>query len=211
MRNPAHQPLRILVASGNRHKVREIAQILGPRFRVLGLDALASAPRVIENGRTFRANARIKALKVRDRALKLRASFDVVIADDSGLAVRALGGRPGIRSARYAGPRADDASNRRKLLEALVGRRDRRAAFECVIAAVRLQPRSIPRFFRGTVKGRIVDGQRGAGGFGYDPVFQPEGFARTFGELSAATKNRLSHRARALQKLKRWLGALRRG
>lgn len=204
-----HQPRRpvLLVATGNRHKVREIARILGRGFRVFGLERLLKVPRIAESGRTFEANAAIKVKRVRDAIVRKKnwPCADFVIADDSGLRAAALGGEPGIRSARYAGPAADDRANRCKLLRRMKNVGDRRAEFLCVIALADMRGTERVRFFRGRVRGRIVREERGSGGFGYDPVFSPAGYRRTFGELSAATKNRLSHRARALQKMKKWL------
>ncbi len=201
----------LLAATGNRHKVREIARILGRRFRVFGLERLTEVPRIVERGRTFDANAAIKARCVRDLLRRSRNAplVHFVAADDSGLQVATLGNEPGIRSARYAGPAADDRANRRKLLRAMQGKKNRSAVFHCTIAVSGIDGRI--RFFRGQVRGRIVREERGRGGFGYDPVFVPAGYRRTFGELSASTKNRLSHRARALQKLKDWFAKQVRG
>ena len=204
-----HQPRRpvLLVATGNRHKLREIARILGRGFRVFGLERLLKVPRIAESGRTFDANAAIKVKRVRDAVgrEKNRPCADFVIADDSGLRATALGGEPGIRSARYAGPAADDRANRRKLLRRMKNAGDRRAEFLCVIALADMRGARKVRFFRGRVRGRIVREEQGSGGFGYDPVFVPRGFQKTFAQLSATTKNRLSHRAKALARLNKFL------
>lgn len=196
----------LMVASGNRHKVGEIAKILGGRFRVLGLDRLEKPPRIIENGRTFDSNASIKARTVRRAILNQchPPRVDFVIADDSGLKVKALGGAPGLRSARYAGAHADDASNRRKLLREMQGKSNRSARFHCSIAVIPIGVERL-RVFRGCIAGRITRVERGSGGFGYDPVFIPSGKSVTFAELNAAMKNRMSHRARSLRRMKRWL------
>lgn len=199
------------MATGNRHKVGEIARILGSRFRVLGLDSLGKVPRIVESGRTFDANASIKARCVRDVLLRMKnpPAIDFVIADDSGLQVKALRGAPGIRSARYAGARANDSANRKKLLRRMENKKNRSAAFQCALAMAPLCSKKIIRF-RGTVRGRITREEKGRGGFGYDPVFVPVCHRRTFGELNMMTKNRMSHRFRALQKMKSWLAKNRR-
>jgi XTP/dITP diphosphohydrolase len=186
----------LLLATRNAHKTREFAEILGEEFRMSDLSGL-TIPAIEETGRTFAENATLKALAVsQDRHL-------LVVADDSGLEVDALDGAPGIFSARYAGANATDAQNIEKLLRELAGKRDRSARFRCVIALAR--DAELVRTFEGTVEGVIVDLARGGGGFGYDPVFQPEGFDKTFGELSAATKNQISHRARAITQLAQFL------
>jgi XTP/dITP diphosphohydrolase len=189
---------------------------------VLGLDSLSRVPRIVESGRTFDVNAAIKARRVRDalRREPKPARVDFVLADDSGLRVEALRGAPGIRSARYAGTGADDRANRRKILRAMERKSNRRAVFHCsmvliVCRAERPRVRRVERprgrrrekihLFRGCVAGRITRVERGSGGFGYDPIFIPVGRPVTFAELSGATKNRISHRARTLQRVKRWL------
>jgi len=190
----------LLVATGNRHKLREIAQILGPGFRLVGLDRLSRAPRIVESGRTFDANAAIKARRVRDALAREKKPprIDFVIADDSGLQVKALRGAPGIRSARYAGPRADDAANRRKLLREMENRSNRSAKFHCSVAIIPTNGKKI-HIFRGCIAGRITHVERGKGGFGYDPLFYYQPFGCTFGEAPIADKMRVSHRAQALE------------
>jgi XTP/dITP diphosphohydrolase len=186
----------LLLATRNAHKTREFAEILGEEFRMSDLSGLTIAA-IEETGRTFGENATLKALAVsQDRHL-------LVVADDSGLEVDALDGAPGIFSARYAGANATDAQNIEKLLRELAGKRDRTARFRCVIALARSG--DLLGTFEGAVEGVIVDLARGGGGFGYDPVFQPEGFDKTFGELPAATKNQISHRARAIAQLAQFL------
>jgi len=206
----------LLVATGNRHKVREIAQILGRRFKVVGLEVLPRMPAVIENGRSFDSNAAIKVRAIQRFLAGKNSAFlaDMVIADDSGLSVAALNGAPGIHTARYAGPRADDAANRRKLLRVMKNKKNRAAAFHCTIAAAKTGSRAKLRFFRGKISGRICRQEQGTGGFGYDPVFVPRGLKKTFAQLSSSTKNRMSHRARALLRLHKFLekgGLLRDG
>jgi len=196
----------LLAATGNRHKQREIARILGRGFRLVGLDRLSRIPRIIENGRTFDANAAIKARGVRDALRRERKPprVDYILADDSGLRVEALRGAPGLRSARYAGARADDRANRQKLLRAMDRKSNRRAVFHCSMAILPAEAGRL-HIFRGCVAGRITRGERGSAGFGYDPIFVPSGRSATFAQLSGATKNRISHRARTLQRVKRWI------
>ena len=198
------QPL--LLATRNPHKTREFAEILGRRFPVNDLSAWPDMPEVVETGRSFAENAILKAVAVsRFAAEKSPSDAAAVVADDSGLEVDSLGGAPGIFSARYAGDRATDQQNIGKLLRALAGKEDRQARFRCVIALAREgEP---VRTFEGVIAGRIVDSPRGRGGFGYDPVFQPAGLDKTFAELPAEEKNRLSHRARAIHALVQYLDA----
>ncbi|MBN2450965.1 MAG: RdgB/HAM1 family non-canonical purine NTP pyrophosphatase [Lentisphaeria bacterium] len=185
---PAFQ---ILAATGNAHKVREMAAILAPAgIGVLGPDDVGGIPEVVEDGATFRENAVRKAAEI------AAATGRVVVADDSGLEVMALGGAPGVYSARYAGPGGNDGRNVAKLLAALEGIRDRRARFVCVIAVA--APNGDVRTAEGEVRGRIIAGPRGDGGFGYDPVFVPEGHTQTFAELPPTVKNGISHRRNAL-------------
>ena len=190
-----------LLATRNAHKTREFAEILGDGFRVNDLTSLRDFSPIEETGRTFAENATLKALAVsQDRP-------SLVIADDSGLEVDALNGGPGIYSARYAGENATDAQNIEKLLRELAGRDSRKARFRCVIALVR--DGKLLGEFEGTVEGTIVDLARGHCGFGYDPVFLPDGFDKTFGELPAETKNRISHRAKAIAALRDALSRMR--
>jgi XTP/dITP diphosphohydrolase len=197
--NPAN-PYTVLVSTRNAHKLVEIRQILGPSFELLYLSSLPALGEVEETGATFEENAALKALAA-------SAHFDGwVLADDSGLEVDALGGAPGVRSARFSGEGATDASNRALLLEKLaaVPAGQRSARFRCVIALAR--GGEVLAHFSGSVEGAIIGSEKGEGGFGYDPLFVPEGFGETFAELGAETKNRLSHRGRALAGLKSWPG-----
>lgn len=191
----------ILFATGNAHKTREIRAMLGDRFLVSDLSSHPEIPEAIESGATFAENAEIKALNA-------AAFFEgLVLADDSGLEVDALGGAPGVRSARYTGEPADDEANRALLLRELLraGARGpaRSARFRCVLALAR-GPRILATF-DGAVEGVIADQPKGSGGFGYDSLFIPEGYCQTFGELAVEAKNRESHRARALAKAARYL------
>ena len=181
----------ILAATGNAHKVSEMSAILAPAgVRVLSAGEVGGIPAVLEDGATFRDNAVKKACEV------AAATGRRVVADDSGLEVGALGGEPGVLSARYAGEGGNDGRNVRKLLGRLEGVTDRRARFVCVIAVA--GPEGLIGTAEGEVRGRIGLAPRGAGGFGYDPVFVPEGYEQTFAELPAAVKNGMSHRGNAL-------------
>lgn len=177
----------MIVASQNQHKLKEIEHILG--VKVHGADL-----KVKEDGQTFEENA-IKKAKAGLKKFK-----ELTLSDDSGLEVKFLGGKPGVKSARYATPPTPE-NLCRKLLKALEGQKDRRAQFVCVIALA--YPDGKVKTFRGVVKGRIIEEMRGTHGFGYDPVFVPEGYQKTFAEMKPAMKNRLSHRGRALRKVKR--------
>ena len=193
--------IELLFATRNAHKTAEIRKILGPQFQVNDLADHPEIPHIAETGKTFEDNAILKAVTVS----KHIPGF--VVADDSGLEVDALGGAPGIYSARYAGPDASDNEKIEKLLEQLerVGapKNARRARFHCVLALARKG--EVLGMFEGVVEGQIADRPRGSHGFGYDPIFIPNGFQRTFGELEPAEKNQLSHRARALEKLRAFL------
>ena len=182
----------LLVATWNTHKTEEIGQILGSGWNVRDLTTLVDAPRVEETGSTFAENAALKAVAISE-------SFsDLVLADDSGLAVDALNGEPGVYSARFAGEGATDAQNRLKLIGLLktLPAREFPARFQC--AMVLASKGELLGSFSGTVEGVVVPSERGDHGFGYDPMFIPAGHQQTFAELPAQTKNSLSHRARAL-------------
>lgn len=196
-------PYTVLVSTRNAHKLDEIRQILGPAFQLIDLSCIPVLGEVEETGETFEENAALKALAA-------SAHFEGwVLADDSGLEVDALDGAPGVRSARFSGAGATDASNRALLLEKLssVPANQRAARFRCVIALAR--GGEILAHFSGSVEGAIITGEKGEGGFGYDPLFVPEGYRETFAELTSETKNRLSHRGRALSALKSWPGWMR--
>ena len=190
----------LLVSTRNAHKVAEIREILGSAFEVLDLSTISGVGEVEETGMTFEENATLKALAV-------SGYFEGwVIADDSGLEVDALGGAPGVWSARFSGDGATDASNRTLLLEKLEGVRgkERSARFRCVIVLARAGRKFAA--FSGSVEGVIINQEKGEGGFGYDPLFVPEGHCETFAQLGADVKNALSHRARALAGLLAWSG-----
>jgi XTP/dITP diphosphohydrolase len=189
--------IELVVATHNRHKTREIEHILGPEFMVRDLAAHPEVSEICESGTSFEENAKLKALAASRQLPAL------VIADDSGLEVDALGGAPGIYSARYAGAKATEREKIDKLLGELERVRAiddrRRARFRCVIALARNT--NLLGTFEGIVEGRIANEVRGDYGFGYDPIFIPEGFEKTFGELPAEVKNTISHRAKAIRAL----------
>jgi XTP/dITP diphosphohydrolase len=211
----------LLIATRNARKTDEIRSILGGDFRFLTLNDFPGAPKVIEDAGTFAGNATKKAVELalwlsssRPSTLDPRLFF--VLADDSGLEVDALDGGPGVHSARFAAmdrsadslsANSPDADNNAKLLRLLkdVPLEKRTARFRCVIALVEINPQSAirnPQLFDGACEGRIGFAPRGKNGFGYDPLFVPVDFEQTFAELGEDVKNRLSHRAKALEKLK---------
>ena len=186
--------LQILAATTNKHKIQEFQAMLDAsadsgRVRIISPDSIKDFPAIAENGESFEENARIKAGQA------ARYADMAAFADDSGLEVKALGGAPGIYSARYAGENATYPEKMAKLLAELKNFDDRRARFVCVIALA--YRGDIVETFRGEVTGRIASEPRGLEGFGYDPVFIPDGYDRTFGELGEEVKSRISHRARA--------------
>lgn len=185
-------PKQLLAATSNRHKLVELRAILKPCcIECLGPDDVGGIPDVEETGTTFEANAIRKATAV------ATATGYTVFADDSGLEVFALGGEPGVYSARYAGADASDADRCQLLLERLAIHTDRSARFVCVVAVA--SPDGLIGTADGEVRGTIADAPRGTSGFGYDPVFVPDGFDGTFAELSASEKDRISHRGNALK------------
>jgi XTP/dITP diphosphohydrolase len=195
----------LTLATRNSHKTREIQEILGPEFAVSDLSGRADIPEVAETGRTFEENAILKAVAVSQHVP------GTVLADDSGLEVDVLGDAPGVFSARYSGQSGDDSQNVIKLLREITradpNKQNRRANFRCVLAAACAG--ELLKTFIGDVAGKIIESPRGAGGFGYDPVFVPQGFDQTFAELPEAVKNRTSHRARAVAAAIPFLRALR--
>jgi XTP/dITP diphosphohydrolase len=193
---------RVVLASGNPGKLRELAALLAPLSLSLIPQAELGITAAPETGATFLANALLKA---RHAAASARLP---ALADDSGLEVDALAGRPGVNSARYAHPGASDAENLERLLAELRGvpPPKRRARYQCVIVLVRAAEDPQPLIARGSWDGQIATAPRGSGGFGYDPVFVPEGSGRTAAELDAAEKNAVSHRGRAARELVAMLG-----
>jgi XTP/dITP diphosphohydrolase len=205
----------LLIATTNLHKVVEIRAILGAQFHCLTLKDFPGAPTVIEDADTFAGNATKKSRELAQWLSRSKDhSPDFVLADDSGLEVDALDGAPGVHSARFAGldsgqaGNSPTADNNAKLLRLLadVPLSKRTARFRCVVALTSL-PDLKTELFEGACEGRIGFELLGQGGFGYDPLFTPEGYNQTFGELGEEIKNRLSHRAKALEKLKCRFGA----
>ncbi|MCI7429347.1 MAG: non-canonical purine NTP diphosphatase [Bacteroidales bacterium] len=187
---------KLVFATHNAHKVDEVRAILPASVELVGPAALGCHDEIPETGNTLRDNALQKVQYIHDR-------FGVdCFADDTGLEVEALDGAPGVYSARYAGEPADFAKNRTKLLAALTGISNRRAQFRTVVSLI-LNDKTY--FFEGIVTGRIIAEERGVGGFGYDSVFVPDGYDKTFAELPAAVKNSISHRARAMEQLNTFL------
>ena len=212
----------IVIATRNAHKAGEIRAILGGVAQILTLNDFPNAPKVVEDANTFAGNATKKAVELArwlagSQPPTLNPQPFFVLADDSGLEVDALDGAPGVHSARFAAldsaksGNTPDADNNAKLLHLLkdVPPEKRTARFRCVIALVQVQsPKSTvhsPQLFDGACEGRIGFAPRGKNGFGYDPLFVPDGFEQAFAELGEDVKNRLSHRARALEKLKVFL------
>ncbi len=196
--------LRLVIATGNAHKTAEIRRILGDLVSsVEDLSAYPEIGEIEETGETFEENASIKALSVS----RVLGESTWVLSDDSGLEVDALGGHPGVYSARYAGAGASDAENREKLLEQMQqtdsGEQSRDARFRCVMVLARGAEKVT--VFEGSVEGSIAETEKGERGFGYDSLFIPDGYCETFGELSGEVKNSMSHRGRALEQFKRWI------
>jgi XTP/dITP diphosphohydrolase len=189
--------MQLIVATRNTHKTREITKILGSALTMQDLTTHPEISEITESGSSFEENAKLKAIAVSKKLPGL------VIADDSGLEVEALGGAPGIHSARYAGVNASDKEKIAKLLEELakVGAKKGRcrARFCCVLAVAR--EGEVLATFQGVVEGKIAARSRGSHGFGYDPIFIPDGFEKTFAEMPEELKNNISHRAEAIRKL----------
>ena len=199
--------MKIVVATRNRHKKREIRALFGAskKWRLLFLDLYPDAPHPRETGKTFDENAILKA-----QAIATYAGLPT-ISDDSGLEVAALGGEPGVRSARFAGTSATDERNNQKLLRMMLGlpSSKRRACYRCSLALV--FPDGKTYLFRGKLSGRIGFSPRGRFGFGYDPLFIVPRYGKTVATLTPTLKNRISHRARAFRKLKRFIEKCARG
>jgi XTP/dITP diphosphohydrolase len=197
-------PHKLLLATKNKGKVREFRALFGdlPDLEVLAMDDVAALPDVVEDGDTFEHNARKKALEIAE------ATHMLVLSDDSGLEVDALGGRPGVYSARYAGGAGDQANNEKLMHELRDVPDERRTArYRVVLALADLQGplgRDV-HFTHGTCEGRIRRQPRGQGGFGYDPYFEPAGYACTMAELAAEEKNKISHRAKAAIAMREFL------
>ena len=184
--------MKLVFATNNRHKLQEVRDIVGDRVEVLSLADIGCYDDIPETADTLQGNALIKA-----RHIYEKYGFDC-FADDTGLEVEALGGAPGVYSARYAGEDCDSEANMRKLLENLTGKSNRNAQFRTVIALI-INGEEI--LFNGIVKGTIATEKKGDSGFGYDPVFIPEGHSDSFAQMGSEMKNSMSHRFRATQQL----------
>ena len=202
--------MRLVFASNNAHKLEEVRRIMPAGIEVLSLSDIGFEADIEETGTTLEANSAIKAETVYQwlRVTGYGLPIDGVFADDTGLEIDALGGKPGVYTARWAG---DPAANRKKALTELKGKENRNAQFRTVITLIWTQESGVrnqdaPLQVSGVVRGRIAEEEYGNGGFGYDPVFIPEGYDKTFGELPAEIKNSISHRARALQALVKVIG-----
>lgn len=183
---------KIVFATNNKHKLDEIKEITKGKLEILSLSDIGCYDDIEEMGTTFEANALIKAQYV-----KSKYGYDC-FADDSGLQVDALAGKPGVYTARYAGEKSTSDDNMTKLLAELSGNDNRNARFKAVIALIE---NGNNHFFEGTIDGIIAQSKSGVGGFGYDPIFVPNGYLQTFAELDIAIKNQISHRAKAVKGL----------
>ena len=188
--------MTLVFASNNEHKIREINSLLGTSFRLLSLSDININEDIPEEEPLIEGNALAKARFVH------KASGLNVFADDTGLEITALGGMPGVHSARFAGEMKDSSANIEKVLSLLADSNNRQAKFRTVIALI-LENKEY--LFEGTVNGTIIREKRGTNGFGYDPIFLPDGKIRTFAEMDLTEKNTVSHRARAFEKLKEFL------
>ena len=183
---------KLVVATNNAHKLEEIAAILGDEMELLSLKDIKCFADIPETADTLEGNARQKAMYIYENY-----GMDC-FADDTGLEVDALNGAPGVYSARYAGDGHDSEANMQKLLHELEGKKNRKAQFRTAICLIQEGKEYL---FEGIVKGEIIQEKRGGAGFGYDPIFVPEGYEQTFAELGNDVKNTISHRARAVEKL----------
>jgi len=183
---------KIVFATNNAHKLSEVKSILSPDFEIISLKELNCFDDIPETADTLDGNALLKAEYIHSR-------FNIdCFADDTGLEIRALGGEPGVFSARYAGENHDATKNMEKVLRLLGDSADRKAQFRTIIALIQ---NGETHFFEGKIEGRILKEPRGNEGFGYDPIFVPDGYDRSFAELGVEEKNKISHRAMAVQKL----------
>lgn len=197
---PSELPV-LVIATRNAHKTQEIREMIGNRYNILDVNDLTDIPEVEETGTTFLENATLKALAISRRVTSL------ILSDDSGLEVDALGGAPGVWSSSYGGEEGNHSKNNARLMTEMANRTDRSARFRCTM--VLAENGQVLADFSGAVEGRILEAPYGAGGFGYDPLFAPEGHDRSFAELGPEVKNALSHRGRALAKVVEWLESRR--
>ncbi|USD25333.1 non-canonical purine NTP diphosphatase [Flagellimonas marinaquae] len=188
--------MKLVFATHNDHKLKEVQQLLPKNIQLLSLKDIDCFDEIPETGDTLEENAKIKADHI-TQTYGLNC-----FSDDTGLLVDALNGAPGVYSARYAGGQKDASDNMQKLLNELNGKNNRKAHFKTV---VHLNLNGEVHAFEGTVEGVITDREQGKGGFGYDPIFKPNGFDKTFGELPSDVKNSISHRGRAIRKLVEFL------
>ncbi len=208
----------LYIATGNEHKVSEISEMLGTEIQCLSMKSLSFPPELIEDGDTFEANALAKAEQLASwlTTQDIKHQHWYVLADDSGLEVDALDGRPGVLSARFAAEEtgakgnASDEANNTKLIRLLknIPEQNRTGRFRCVLALVRPASETTESgqwTFSGACEGRLILEPSGDHGFGYDPLFRPEGYDQTFAELGSEIKNEISHRSRALQQFKSFL------
>ena len=188
--------MKLVFATNNRHKLDEVRAIVGDRVEVLSLNDIECHDEIPETADTLQGNALIKARYIYDK-YGLNC-----FADDTGLEVEALSGEPGVYSARYAGEECSSEANMQKLLHNLTGKSNRNAQFRTVIALI---INGDEKLFNGIVKGSITEEKRGDSGFGYDPIFIPEGFSESFAQMSSEQKNSISHRYRATEQLSNYL------
>ena len=188
--------MKLVFATNNKHKLEEIRQILNGRHEIVSLSAIGCHDDIPEDHETLEENALQKA-----RYIKEHFGYDC-FADDTGLEVEALGKQPGVYSARYAGPAKDSVENMKKVLQEMTGISNRKACFRTVIALILNGQEYI---FEGRIDGNILTKKHGEAGFGYDPIFQPEGYPVSFAEMPMDEKNKISHRGKATQKLAEFL------
>ena len=188
--------MKLVFATNNRYKLDEVRAIVGDRVEVLSLNDIECHDEIPETADTLQGNALIKARYIYDKY-----GLDC-FADGTGLEVEALGGEPGVYSARYAGEECSSEANMQKLLHNLTGKSNRNAQFRTVIALI---INGEEKLFNGIVKGSITEEKRGDSGFGYDPIFIPEGFSESFAQMSSEQKNSISHRYRATEQLSNYL------
>lgn len=194
--------MKLVFASNNKHKLEEVCQILPTHVEVISLREIGFVQDIDETGTTLEENSALKAREVWNWLTdnSLLDSVDGVFADDTGLEISALGGAPGVRTARWAGDEACDMNNRQKALHELAGVKDRAARFRTVVSLI---IKGEMQQVEGIVNGEIAIEEEGDGGFGYDPVFIPEGYNNTFASLSSEEKNAISHRGRAMEALRK--------
>jgi XTP/dITP diphosphohydrolase len=183
---------QLVFSTNNEHKLRELSEILKGEFKLLSLGDISCSDEIPETGNTLEANASQKSFYIWDRY------HTDCFSDDTGLEIAALNNQPGVRSARYAGEGRNADDNIDKVLAELNGKKSRKACFRCLISLI---IKGKEYLFEGRVDGEILTERHGASGFGYDPIFRPDGFTQSFAEMDAVTKNSISHRGRAVQKL----------